>query len=130
MSSSKLSRFILPIVWMAIMFWFSSQTNLHATPNATLDFIIKKSAHFCEYFILNTLWFRALRQKVPATAVLISLAWAFSDETHQIFVPGRGPALRDVAIDSLGIAASVIVINRLQLWKKFSFPTRRGKQSK
>jgi VanZ family protein len=32
--------------------------------------------------------------------------YAFSDEGHQLFVPGRTPSLYDVALDSSGALAS------------------------
>jgi VanZ family protein len=36
-------------------------------------------------------------------AGVIALLYAFSDEWHQSFVPGREGALRDVGIDALGV---------------------------
>ncbi len=54
-----------------------------------------------------------------------SLAFVFlyacSDEFHQSFVPGRGPAFRDVLIDTSGGAFAYIVtsvINRFKIGKK------------
>ncbi|MNL79991.1 VanZ like family protein [compost metagenome] len=35
-------------------------------------------------------------------------AYAATDEWHQAFVPGRGPALTDVGIDSLGAATALL----------------------
>lgn len=125
-----IGNFLPPLVWMFIMFWFSSQPDLPSNRIDILDFIFKKSAHFIEYLILTVLWYKALGFRNPTTAVLISLAYAFSDETHQLFVPGRGGNLRDVLIDSLGISAAVYIINRLELWKKFSFRLQTKKPEK
>lgn len=125
---SSWKRFLPPLIWMVIIFWFSSQPDLPSNRIDVLDFILKKSAHFSEYLILTILWYRSLGQKSPMVPVLISLAYAFSDETHQLFVPGRGGALRDVFIDSLGIITAVFVINKLQVWKSFSSHPRSQKR--
>lgn len=109
---------------MVIIFWFSSQPDLPSNELVLFDFIVKKTAHFSEYLILTILWYRALEKKNPSAAILISLGYAFSDEIHQLFVPGRGGTLRDVFIDTLGIIASVVVITKLQIWKSFSSPHR------
>jgi len=115
-----LKKFLPPIFWMILIFWFSSQPDLPSNRVDYIDFFIKKSAHFAEYLILTILWYRALGRKNPSYAILISLIYAFSDETHQLFVPGRGGNLRDVFIDSLGVFASVVLITKLEIWKSFS----------
>jgi VanZ family protein len=72
------------------------------------DFTFKKLAHIAEYGILSTLLFRALwihishKGHALLFAVLIAVLYAFSDEWHQTFVPGREGSFRDVAIDALG----------------------------
>ncbi len=40
----------------------------------------------------------------------LSLCYAASDEFHQLFVPGRGGSIRDVAIDAIGIFGSYVVL--------------------
>ena len=126
----KFGSFIPPLVWMIVIFWFSSQPDLPSNRIDILDFLVKKSAHFAEYLILTILWYKALGKRNPTTAVLISLAYAFTDETHQLFVPGRGGNLRDVLIDSIGICTAFYIINRFRLWKKFSFQTQTSRQEK
>ena len=39
---------------------------------------------------------------------MICVIYAVSDEVHQAFVPGRGPALKDVLIDSAGAFTGII----------------------
>jgi len=116
----QMKKFLPPILWMFIIFWFSSQPDLPSNRVDYLDFLIKKSAHFSEYLILTILWYRSLGKKNPTLAILITLAYAFSDETHQLFVPGRGGNLRDVFIDALGIMTAMFIIIKLQVWKSFS----------
>jgi hypothetical protein len=40
--------------------------------------------------------------------LLLSIAYAISDELHQSFVPGRHCAIKDVFIDTTGILISII----------------------
>ena len=120
----------MPVLWMVLIFYLSSQPDLPSNRIDYLDFIIKKSAHFTEYLILVILWFRALQLKSPSAAFFITLVYAFTDEIHQLFVPGRTGNLRDVFIDGLGICLGVFIINRLRLWKYFSFPHQTRKLGK
>lgn len=72
---------------------------------------IRKLAHFAEYTVLGfflTLHIRELKNKLKlriniAWAALIGIMYAISDEIHQYFVPGRGPGVKDVLIDSCGV---------------------------
>ena len=40
--------------------------------------------------------------KILVMSMIIALIYAISDEVHQIFVPERGPGVKDVLIDFLG----------------------------
>ncbi len=110
------------IFWMVLMFFLSSRSDLPATKVQTVDFVTKKAAHILEYIILTLLWYRAVGQKQPTNAMLYSLIFAFTDETHQIFIPERAGVLRDVAIDFIGIFISSILIIKLKLWNSFLLP--------
>lgn len=82
---------------------------------AQWQFFVRKLAHFSEYAVLGMLLIAAFsahirgiwRQALPAA--LISLLYAAGDEWHQSFVPGRGPGLRDVAIDFTGALAGIVL---------------------
>ena len=83
------------------------------------DFLLKKSAHFIEYFILACLLFRSLKlsfnfslSKTLILGLLLAVLYAASDEYHQSFVAGREPALRDVLIDSVGAGFASLLIYR------------------
>ncbi len=41
-------------------------------------------------------------KKIVAVTMLVVVLYAISDEFHQMFVPGRGPGVKDVVIDSIG----------------------------
>lgn len=75
--------------------------------------IVRKGAHFSEYFVLGALVMNAMKtSKVPRFkafifSVLICILYAISDEVHQLFVPGRGAQMIDVMIDSAGAIAGI-----------------------
>ncbi|MDB6113282.1 MAG: putative rane protein [Lacunisphaera sp.] len=79
---------------------------------------IRKAAHFTEYAVLGLLVFRALAGSFPSAdrpgfrlaglALLISAAYAATDEFHQCFVAGRTPALGDVLIDASGAFVALV----------------------
>ena len=51
--------------------------------------------------------------KLSFFATVFCVIYAFLDEYHQSFSYGRSPQLRDVAIDSIGIVAGVIIVRLL-----------------
>jgi VanZ family protein len=119
---------ILAIGWMVLIFIFSSQAgevsnennkfviylfnllglDLNSMFGTLSDFIVRKAAHFIIYFILYILIYRAINInedidiKGFIIPILIVFLYACSDEIHQAFVPGRGPAFRDVLVDTSG----------------------------
>lgn len=126
----KISKFIPALLWMAAIFIISSFPDLPSNEVYVLDFLIKKTAHVLEYSILFLLWYRALDKKSPAYAFMLSLAYAFTDEAHQLFVPGRTGLLRDVAIDSLGMIFLSYLIVKFKLWKRLTSPLLTKKHGK
>ena len=80
-----------------------------------LQFITRKSAHFIAYMVLGILAILTFLQyekinKKPLFAFLLCVAYAISDEVHQLFVPGRAGQIRDVAIDSLGSIVGIALV--------------------
>ena len=100
---------------MAVIFTFSSQPDLLSNQIDLLDFIFKKSAHMIEFGVLVFLLSRAFKYSKPSLSFLIALSYAFTDEIHQLFVPGRGGKLSDVFIDLLGITIASLIIRNLKL---------------
>lgn len=78
-----------------------------------LTFLTRKAAHFILYFVLGILIYNAVRLHAPSRkqAALISigavLAFAASDEIHQLFVPGRSGEVRDVLLDTTAGAIGI-----------------------
>ena len=92
---------ILALLWMAVIFWFSSQPKLFYLPESWMDVIFKKSAHAFAYGVLWTLWWLATGRRA-LLALALTVAYAISDEWHQTFVPGRHGQWFDVGVDTLG----------------------------
>ncbi|MGH4121368.1 MAG: VanZ family protein [Clostridium sp.] len=132
----KHMNWILVIGWMILIFMFSSQPgevssennkfviyifkfiglDLNSILGTLSDFIVRKAAHFTEYFILYILLYRAINTKknwgfkVFIWILLMVFLYACSDEFHQAFVPGRGPAFRDVMVDTGGGLTAFLVM--------------------
>ena len=108
----RLASAWLPVIlWAGVIFAVSSIPSL-ATGLGLWDTILRKAAHATEYAILGALLVRALGGRAPA--VVLGVAYAVSDEIHQHFVPGRHMSALDVAIDSLGLLAGVLVYQRVR----------------
>jgi len=85
-----------------------------------IHFFIRKSAHFCSYGLLGALAFFSWRATLPSLprwtfrwsllAVLLAATAGGLDEFHQIFVPSRGPSLRDAVLDFTGAVFFQLVI--------------------
>lgn len=103
------------IVWMGLIFYLSSLPGLGTTyPPDAWFYVTRKGAHLAEYFVLTILVIRILNFcKVKSkdfywAAITLPLAYAFSDEIHQLFVFGREGKFLDVGIDFVGIALGLI----------------------
>ncbi|HVC45286.1 MAG TPA: VanZ family protein [Candidatus Binataceae bacterium] len=120
-AASRLEVWIPAVAWAVVLFVLSTtifsaaNTSLiivpvlrFVLPNASIATIslmhglIRKSAHFTNYGILFWLLIRGPMIGRPYTALALCVAYAFLDEGHQIFVPGRTPSLYDVTLDSSG----------------------------
>ena len=74
--------------------------------------LLRKLAHFCEFCLLGTglAWMAGMLRKHPRFPLLWAAGVACIDETIQRFVPGRGPSIRDVAIDTAGAALGIALL--------------------
>lgn len=80
--------------------------------------VVRKTAHFVEFFVLGSLLFVALRRgRTPSwqlrwagQALALGVGFALLDEAHQSFVRDRTASLADSGIDSLGVLCSQFVI--------------------
>ena len=143
----KLLIMLAVVFWMAIIFKLSAQpgeqSNLLSTKVTTvivnlaqqfrpdvnvlsLNYFIRKCAHFLAYLVLGIIVLFAMRRigfrgKTGVwITLLICIGYATTDELHQAFVPGRTPKLLDVLIDSSGasIGIGIYVLLVENRWKE------------
>jgi len=80
----------------------------------TMNFLVRKTAHFTVYFALGFFVVNSLKYHVTNTRSLFAAAWGIAalygvfDEIHQYFVPGRECAIRDMLINAAGALAGVL----------------------
>ncbi len=94
--------------YMAVIFFVSSLSDPPLPANMS-----DKGAHWLGYVglagtIVRALaggWPRRISVRIAAVAAVIATAYGVSDETHQMFVPGRSAELSDLAADAIGAAA-------------------------
>ncbi len=77
------------------------------------DHIVRKLAHFSIYAFLGAcISFAAGRRKLISRgtfiALLLSSAYACTDELHQHFVPGRACSLKDICLDTAGAVTGIL----------------------
>lgn len=97
--------------------------------------IVRKTAHFLEYFILGILSFfsayfyqnHKYKTKVFYSLVICVL-YATSDEVHQYFVPGRACRFTDICIDTAGSVVAIALLATILFFKKDT--NRVGKMKK
>lgn len=125
----KRINILLVIIWMILIFIMSSFNstessnqsnfivdiiaNIFNTTNINiLSLIIRKLAHFTEYFILGILVYNLIHSydKKIYIGIIICVLYAISDEIHQLFVPGRSCQLLDILIDSMGSIAGTYLL--------------------
>ena len=112
--ATALRRSLAPLALMGVIFWLSAQPDL-GTGLGVWDLIGRKIVHALTYALLTALWLHALRpvtRRALLAAVAIAFLYAVSDEYHQTFVRGRSGTPLDVAIDTLGIAATALLARR------------------
>ena len=85
---------------------------------SSLQFFVRKSAHFLIYFMLGVS-FCGFALTFDKMTVLFksflsfgfSVLYAVGDEIHQLFVSGRSGQISDVILDACGIICGVLFIN-------------------
>lgn len=80
-----------------------------------IDYGIRKTAHITEYAVLAVLAFRAVRRERQTFrdidvwgGLLLCVAYAVTDEVHQMFVASRFASGGDVLYDTFGAMAGLV----------------------
>ena len=106
----KKEKWLLTGLWCVLIFLGSSLPGAKVSEVELIDFVAHKSVHILEYAILAVLLFRSTGSYW--WAFVLSLAFGFTDETHQLFVTNREGKIRDALIDGFGSLISLLL-----LWK-------------
>lgn len=139
----KIVLWSLFIGWMIIVFYMSNQPasisdtqsglvikvisnigiGLQSMSQEIVVFIVRKIAHFSEYFILAVIAYNLLicyKDKISSAifTVMIVFLYACTDEIHQLFIVGRNGCFRDVLIDTFGGSTFILVVLLLKYIKK------------
>ena len=128
MKNKKILSWGLLIAWAGLIFFFSSQQANSSSnlSNGIMDWVnawlpfsltshqVRKIAHFTEFLILGVLslnvvhFYKKITVKELSFVLLLCAFYALSDEFHQFFVPGRGPQIKDAALDTFGSATGIL----------------------
>jgi VanZ family protein len=124
---------VLVSIWAAAIYNFSTDAfnagrtlqvietvGIHGHLANSINHVARKSAHFTEYAILGLLasitalacWPRIYLYRGPVLVMVCCSLYALSDEAHQVFVPSRGPAVKDVILDSFGAGFAIYAFYR------------------
>ncbi len=135
---------VFTLIWVGVIFSFSLQPGdksgdmsmsalvniieifvpdiaerLESIPQEQLDtwhLLLRKCAHFTEYFILGllstlTMMQTEMRRRCKGiSALCFCVCVAAIDETIQLFVSGRAGSVLDVLIDGMGALMGILVI--------------------
>lgn len=133
MKYKKVIAWLLFVSWLILIFYFSNQpgsissdlsnnilktilNNLAISNFTVLAGILRKLAHFSEYFILSFLTLNLVKQyKVvsPYDFILVMFFcffYASSDEFHQLFIENRTASFLDVLLDYSGSLLYLTII--------------------
>ena len=95
-----------------------------------IHYYVRKAAHITEYLLLAIavafpLYVYGIRGIcLLLLSAAICVTFAGFDEYHQSFVESRGPSLKDVGIDSIGVFAGSILVQAF-CWSATHNPSRR-----
>lgn len=78
---------------------------------STVSFIIRKCAHFTEFFILGCLARKSTIDLKDNRLLLLIFLIPIIDEFIQSFVPDRAMSIYDMGIDSMGIITGIVLIS-------------------
>lgn len=150
-SKRKVINWSILILWMCFIFYMSNQPanisdgqsfkamtileslgiDVNGIFGELANFIVRKCAHFLEYMILALLIMNVVKMYLAfkvstGLSVIFTFLYACTDEFHQLFVPGREGAFRDVIIDTCGgitfilfyILCKIIIRKRLEIKNK------------
>lgn len=109
-SSAATGKVIVPVIsWL---FPSASEETINL-----LHALIRKAAHFVEYFVFSLLVFRGIRGERSGwrlswslETIFLAAIYATLDEIHQSFESGRTSSMYDSLLDTVGAAAAQLLL--------------------
>ena len=156
-TARKFLRYVLPLLlWMAVIFpvwnralgssriyetfadvfrWFLPHAPRHALDVAYI--VCRKTLHFFTYGFLAFLFYRAFRaghkplwsKRTGLLAAAAAVAYGFTDELLQSFVPNRTGSPFDWAVDTAGILTVIVLLSWAGGRRQPGPRSRRGRAS-
>lgn len=131
----KYLKLALLVIWLGVIFFLSNQTgevsgnlsngllktiaNIFRITNieqfiVKYQVLIRKTAHFIEYFILGLLIYLNIyefskKENITISIILCGL-YAITDELHQLFVSDRVFMVGDIILDTVGGIIGILLI--------------------
>lgn len=102
---------------------------------SSIEFYVRKAAHMTEYCLLVIaisfpLYVYGVRGVwLILLAGAICVGFASFDEYHQSFVSDRGPSVRDVGIDSIGVTVGILLVQAF-CWSTLHNPSGKRRRRK
>lgn len=113
--------------------WNLDEEEMHRIASA-IENTVRKAAHMTEFAILAVFYYLWLGKwqsqmvKRGLSAWALAALYAASDETHQLFVPGRAGRFRDVMIDSAGAFLGIFIFIGVKKCISFLWSRRRYRE--
>lgn len=127
---------ILTLIWMGIVFCFSAETaevskktslsvmekiieifNINVVNKANFEAKLRSFAHLTLFMMGGAFSCALFTVAVPRrkyfNCIIFGIVYAFLDEMHQVFVPGRAFEYKDIFIDLIGFFIGVVIIDVL-----------------
>ncbi|HZC65532.1 MAG TPA: VanZ family protein [Candidatus Dormibacteraeota bacterium] len=116
-SAAHTSRILEPFLrWLYPALTFEQFEAIH--------FLVRKTAHFTEYFVFAILLFRGIRRDRQGwrwtwglLALFTAAIYSCLDEIHQAFVASRTASPYDSLLDSVGAAVAILVLFLWFRWR-------------
>jgi len=136
-AGGRLKYWAPPIIWMSVIFWFSTdlfsgdntgsllwKVISFVYPGATqelfdsIHFCVRKAGHLTVYAVLALLLFRAFRSGSrerwrhwwALSSLLVVFLYALLDEYHQTFTLRRTGSIYDSLIDTSGAVTALVLL--------------------
>lgn len=96
--------------------WITPMLELFVGKGNVTDHIVRKLAHFCEFFVLGSMIMMLISSFEKITflrvsyGVLCTLAVGVIDETIQLAAEGRGARVSDILLDFSGAVTGITVV--------------------